>query len=62
MEDQSRFSQMARFVHGSHRAAALAYGVVSFMNRDAFAVYFVLFGMAAIFPVLRSECHADEYE
>ena len=30
-------------------AAALAYGVFSFMNRDAFAVYFVLFGMAAIF-------------
>ena len=30
-------------------AAALAYGVFSFMNHDAFAVYFVLFGMAAIF-------------
>ena len=29
--------------------AALAYGVFSFMNHDAFAVYFVLFGMAAIF-------------
>ena len=40
---------MARFIHGSHGAAALAYGVFSFMNHDAFAVYFVLFGMAAIF-------------
>ena len=30
-------------------AAALGYGVYSFMNHDTFAVYFVLFGMAAIF-------------
>ena len=30
-------------------AAALGYGVYAFMNHDTFAVYFVLFGMAAIF-------------
>ena len=33
-------------------AAALGYGVYSFMNHDTFAVYFVLFGMAAIFLFL----------